>query len=89
MIDMVYAASLSSNPLFAGIMTVLVGASITVTGAVIGMFMKISSMTAVLRAMQEDLRQMAEDPDVMRWSSWAQSQVDPRSTAVKPRRRRE
>lgn len=64
------AMAIIDSPLITTIVGIIGAAAITVTGAVIGLFVKVSSIASTVEAIQRDIAEMSSDKDIMRWSQW-------------------
>lgn len=64
------AMAVIDSPLVTTVIGIIGAAAIAVTGAVIGLFVKVSAIASTVAAMQRDMAELANDKDVMRWSQW-------------------
>lgn len=60
------------------VLTACVGAAT----AVIGLFIKVSSMEAKIKAISTDVTQLVSDKDVMRWSQWGPLEHQPHTAEI-------
>lgn len=70
MTNMADAMAIMDSPLITTVVGIIGAAAIAVTGAVIGLFIKVSAIASTVAAMQRDMAEMASDKDIMRWSQW-------------------
>lgn len=65
------------------VVTVAIGVALTAlvaaATAVIGLFVKVSSMETKIKAISMDVTQLVNDKDIMRWSQWGPMEHLPRN----------
>ena len=70
MINLSDAAAIIDSPLVTTLIGIIGTAAILVTSAVIGLFIRVSVIASTVKSIQEDISQIMQDKDLMRWSQW-------------------
>lgn len=66
-----------NSPVVVVAIGVALTACVAAATAVIGLFIKVSSMEAKIKAISTDITQLVNDKDIMRWSQWGPMEHQP------------
>lgn len=80
MIGMSSAYQVLNSPVVTVAIGVVLTACVAAATAVIGLFVKVSSMETKVKAISTDVTQLVSDKDIMRWSQWGPMEHMPRSS---------
>lgn len=69
-----------NSPVVTVAIGVVLTACVAAATAVIGLFIKVSSMEAKIKAISTDVTQLVNDKDVMRWSQWGPMEHQPHNS---------
>lgn len=66
-----------NSPVVTVAIGVALSACVAAATAVIGLFIKVSSMSAKVKAIADDVAALVQDKDIMRWSQWGPMEHQP------------
>lgn len=67
------------SPVVSVAIGVVLTAAVAAASAVVGLFVKVSSMETKIKAISADVTQLINDKDIMRWSQWGPMEHQPRN----------
>jgi len=76
-----------NSPVVTVAIGVVLTAFVSAAAAVIGLFVKVSAMSAKIASIAKDVNDLTTDKDVMRWSQWGPMEHQPNSAATHETRR--
>lgn len=80
------AGAVIDSPLITTVIGVLMTAVIGAAASVIGLFIKVASMSGLIKSIAQDVHDIAGDKDIMRWSQWGPAHEN-RTTGKETERR--